>query len=152
MPSAQVLGVLAVLILCGSALAQTGQPTATSAPAQTSTPPGQAGWTTAAATAEIRFVDVQPADVMATKLIGSKVYNNQNENIGEIQDLVIESGRTIRAVIIGVGGFLGMGERYAAVDPSSILLSRQENSWRAVVNISREELKNAPAFKYNRTP
>ena len=89
---------------------------------------------------------------MATKLIGSKVYNNQNENIGEIQDLAVEGGSAIRAVIIGVGGFLGIGERYAAVDPSSILLSRQENSWRAVLNISRNELKNAPAFKYDRTP
>ena len=60
MPSAQVLGILAGLILCGSAFAQTGQPPSSSAPAQTSPTPGQAGWTTAAATAEVKFVDVQP--------------------------------------------------------------------------------------------
>ena len=152
MPFAQVLGTLAILILCSLAFAQSGQPPLSSAPAQTSPKPGQAGWTTAAATAEVKFVDVQPAHVMATKLIGSKVYNNQNEDIGQIQDLAVEGGSTIRAVIIGVGGFLGMGERYAAVDPSSILLSRQEGSWRAVLNISRDDLKTAPAFKYDRTP
>jgi sporulation protein YlmC with PRC-barrel domain len=150
MRPALVFGALTFLAASSWAAAQTSQPAPGAAPGG-SPAPSQTGWATSAATMPVRFVEVQPADVLASNLIGSKVYNNQNENIGEIQDLAVEGGRTVRAVIIGIGGFLGVGERYAAVDPSSILLSRQESSWRAVMNISRDELKNAPAFKYDRS-
>ena len=129
--------------------AQTGQ--TQSGQAQT----GQAGktgmQTATTATMVVKFVAATPADVLSSNLVGTDVYNNQNENIGEIEDLVIENGKTVRALVIGTGGFLGIGERYAAVDPSTVVLVRQDNnSWRAVMNTSREDLKNAPEFKYDR--
>jgi len=58
----------------------------------------------------VRFTTVKPADFMSSNLIGAHVYNNQNEKLGEIQDLVIEDGKTITGVVVSVGGFLGLGK------------------------------------------
>ena len=62
------------------------------------------------ATVAVKFVTVQPADLMASKLIGTNVYNNQNESLGEIEDVVVQNGKSITGVVVSVGGFLGMGE------------------------------------------
>jgi len=51
----------------------------------------------------------------ASKLVGVDVYNEANEKIGDISDVILESSGKAAKVIIGVGGFLGMGEHYVAV-------------------------------------
>lgn len=51
----------------------------------------------------------------ASKLVGVNVYNNGNEKIGDINDLILDSSGRIASVVIGVGGFLGMGEHNVAV-------------------------------------
>ncbi len=50
-----------------------------------------------------------------SKLIGLNVYNDQNEKIGSIKDLMVDKSGNIASAVIGVGGFLGMGERDVAV-------------------------------------
>lgn len=99
-------------------------------------------------TLALRFVTIQPADVLSSKLMGTDVYNKQNESIGEIEDLVIDNGKQLRAIVIGVGGFLGIGERYVAVDPATVVLVRDGDSWRARVDTSKDDLKKAPTFEY----
>ncbi len=51
----------------------------------------------------------------ASKLVGVNVYNDSNESLGSINDLIVDNSGNIKNVIIGVGGFLGVGERYIAV-------------------------------------
>lgn len=51
----------------------------------------------------------------ASKLVGVNVYNQNNEKIGDVDDVVLGKGGKIDAVVLAVGGFLGMGERYVAV-------------------------------------
>jgi sporulation protein YlmC with PRC-barrel domain len=51
----------------------------------------------------------------SSKLIGVNVYNDNNEKIGEIEDLIVDKSGKVDNVILGVGGFLGMGEHYVAV-------------------------------------
>jgi PRC-barrel domain protein len=85
----------------------------------------------------------------ATALMLTEVYNLQDERLGRIEDLVIGGGREIAAIVVGVGGFLGIGERYAALPPSAVVLTRQPNgSMRAVVDATRDQLRNSPEFKY----
>ena len=97
----------------------------------------------------VTYYAVQPADMTATSLMRTDVYNLQDERLGRIEDLVIGGGREIAAVVVGVGGFLGIGERYAALPPSAVVLTRQPNgSIRAVVDASRDQLRNSPEFKY----
>src|SRR5947209_20544660 len=54
-------------------------------------------------------------DWLASKVVGVNVYNNNNENVGSINDLLMDKSGNIKAVVIGVGGFLGMGEHLVAV-------------------------------------
>ena len=97
-----------------------------------------------------RFVTVKPADILSSKLIGTNLYNKQNETLGQIEDLMIENGRTVTGVIVSVGGFLGLGERYVAVDPATIVLNRDGNTLKAIVDTSKESLNNAPKFDYSK--
>ena len=54
-------------------------------------------------------------DWRASKLIGLKVYNDANEKLGDINELILDKSGKVAAVVIGVGGFLGMGEHDIAV-------------------------------------
>ena len=97
----------------------------------------------------VTYYAVQPADMTASNLMGTEVRNLQNERLGEIEDLVIGGGREIAAVVVGVGGFLGIGERYAALPPSAVVLTRQpDGTMRAVVDATRDKLRNSPEFKF----
>jgi sporulation protein YlmC with PRC-barrel domain len=51
----------------------------------------------------------------SSKLIGVNVYNDNNEKIGDIQELIVDKSGKVDEVVLGVGGFLGMGEHYVAV-------------------------------------
>lgn len=63
----------------------------------------------------------QPDQFRSTNLRGTRVYGANNENVGEINDVLISRSGQVAAVIIGVGGFLGIGEKDVAV-PMSMLL------------------------------
>ncbi|MCV0387852.1 MAG: PRC-barrel domain-containing protein [Nitrobacter sp.] len=102
------------------------------------------------ATVALKFVTVKAADFMTSKIIGTNVYNNQNETVGEIVDLVIENGKTITGVVVSVGGFLGMGESYVVLDPATVVLNQKDDTWKAFVDTSKDSLKNAPKFKYSK--
>lgn len=146
------------MFVASSAIAQTttpAAPAATTTPMTATTPaPGTAMDNTGgmmmgtSSTVAIKFVTLAEADVLASRLEDLDVYNNQNEDIGEIEDLVIKDGKTISGVVVSVGGFLGIGDRYVLLDPSSIVLSNQNGDLRAMVNTSKDELTNAPAFTY----
>ena len=119
--------------------------------AQTSAPSNQAGVQAIdAKTVKMTFYEVSPADMLASNFIGSEVRNNQNnEEIGEIEDLIIDQGKTIRGVVLSVGGFLGLGERRVAVEPGSLVIRRESNgSMQVVSNTTKDELNKAPEFKY----
>ena len=155
------LGVfLAGSVLAGPALAQdkAAQPPADAQNNQMKTPPAGTAMPTSAsgmtmadtATAKIKFVTAKPAEVTSSKLVGKNLYNNKNETIGEVEDLVIDNGKTVTGVVVSVGGFLGMGERYVLVDPSSIFLHKADGKLKAMVDTDKDALKNAPEFKYNK--
>ena len=98
----------------------------------------------------------------ASKLIGVDVYNNQNEKLGEISELIMSPGGQIAGAIIGVGGFLGMGERDVMVPLNQLRFTNEGTSttgtardgdrrWypeRAVLNTNKDQLKGMPEFKY----
>ncbi|MEP9373603.1 PRC-barrel domain-containing protein [Mesorhizobium sp. KR1-2] len=104
---------------------------------------------TAVGTGSHVFVTAQPTDVLSYNLIGVKITNGENKDIGEIKDLVL-SKDTLAGYIVSVGGFLGMGEHYVVVSPSALKIFYLENDkkWTATMNATKEELKSAPEFKY----
>ena len=102
------------------------------------------------ATIKLKYATVKPADVMSSKLVGTTVYNNKKETVGEVEDLVIENGKTVTGIIVGVGGFLGLGESYVVVDPSSVAIHNQDGKWSVYVDTDKDTLKNAPKFEYSK--
>ncbi len=84
--------------------------------------------------------------MLVTRIIGSSVFAG-DENVGDVNDLIFDDKGTIQAAIIGVGGFLGMGEKDVAVPLSQINAMRDEtNAIKLTITASREELEKAPAF------
>src|SRR5437764_1174858 len=93
-------GVAATALLATVACAQNPSPTDANKP-----PPAAASTTNSSHQGEWR----------ASKVVGLSVYNNNNESIGSINDLLTDKSGNIKAVVIGVGGFLGIGEHLVAV-------------------------------------
>lgn len=96
------------------------------------------------------FVSVPKADELSSKVIGLDIYNNDNKDIGQIKDIALGPNGRSQAYIVSVGGFLGMGERYVAINPQSVKISYndQEKKWHASMNANADQLKSAPEFKY----
>jgi hypothetical protein len=85
---------------------------ATVAFAQMPTATGEKSPTAAATTTT---TTTAAGDWRASKMAGLKVYNDANENIGSINDLLLDKSGNVKIAVIGVGGFLGMGEHLVAV-------------------------------------
>jgi opacity protein-like surface antigen len=101
------------------------------------------------APAEAKYSSVAKDEMFSSKLKGLNVYNQKDESIGEITDLAIKNHQ-IDALILSVGGFLGIGEHYVAVSPSSVNVryDQKNDKWLASMNTTKEALKEAPEFKY----
>ena len=105
--------------------------------------------TVGTAPAEAKFSTVSKDEMFSSKLKGLNVYNQKDESIGEITDIAIKNNQ-IDALILSVGGFLGMGEHYVAVSPSSVSVKHdaKNDKWLATMNTTKEAMKAAPEFKY----
>ena len=135
---------LAACLLLASAapsLAQTTtQPPATTPPPAAS-PSGQPMW-----------YSHQADEMRASKLIGTKVVNTANETIGDINEIVLAKDGKVAAVILGVGGFLGVGEREVAVNFESLRMSRDSNNNLVLTaNTTKDALKAAPEWRWDTT-
>jgi sporulation protein YlmC with PRC-barrel domain len=79
--------------------------------------------------------NMQTAEELRTsQLVGSKVYNNANENIGSIEDIILKPDGSMDEVVLSVGGFLGMGDKYVAVPFSDLKITRDGSSLKIVTN------------------
>jgi len=98
-----IAGVAASALLASAAFAQTPSATTDTAPSATTTTPA------------ITDTSSMKGNWRTSKLVGLNVYNDNNESIGSINDLLTDKSGAIKAVVIGVGGFLGIGEHLVAV-------------------------------------
>lgn len=95
------------------------------------------------------FIAAQASDQLrASQLMGAGVKNGAGETIGDVNDVLFDSSNKITAIIVGVGGFLGLGEKNVAISASEIQLAQDENNNRIVtIAATREQLQAAPEFK-----
>lgn len=85
--------------------------------------------------------------VLANELLGATVFVAGDETAGDINDMIINLDGTIEGVVIGVGGFLGLGEKRVAVEASQLSIEMDENNQpRLFLDATREELEAAPEF------
>jgi len=124
------------LLSTGAALAQAPQAPASSA---------------VQATKPVTYYSQRTEDHRVSRIVGASVRNNQNDSVGEIEDLIMDRQGNVKAAIISVGGFLGIGERWVAVNYDSLNMMQDGNAWRVVLNATRDQMKTAPEFKYDNT-
>jgi hypothetical protein len=135
-------------------LAQDATPTPNVAPTEDAVTPALkkpmegTGLDTARTGQEPKFLGQQDdAQLLAMDLIGESLLNAADESLGTIADLVVAGDGTVLAAVIGVGGFLGFGEKNVAVNFEAIARTPSDDgSIRLVLDVSAEELEAAPPF------
>jgi sporulation protein YlmC with PRC-barrel domain len=105
--------------------------------------------TTGSAPVDVKYTTVPKDEMLSSKLKGLNVHNQKNESVGEIADVAIKDHQ-VDALILSVGGFLGIGEHYVAVSPSSVNVryDSANDNWLASMNTTKESMMAAPEFKY----
>lgn len=116
----------------------------------------------------------QGNQVLASELMDANVYGADGNSIGDISDILLDRSGQIHAVVFGVGGFLGIGEKNVAVSYNALQItpvsqsggsttsspgttgrSSSASSWssqyRITLSATREQLKSAPEFRAQRT-
>jgi sporulation protein YlmC with PRC-barrel domain len=90
-----------------------------------------------------------PEQISANTYIGQSVYNSADESIGKISDLIMEKDGGITAAIVGVGGFLGIGEKWVAVPFEKVAITQVPDSddVKLTTTETAESLQAAPEFK-----
>ena len=102
-----------------------------------------------ATAATSQFVTSQPAGEMLGRLfLGAVVKNATGETVGDVNDVMFDRTGRISTVVLGVGGFLGMGEKNVGVPFSGVSFNTDKDGARVIlVTLSKEALKAAPDFK-----
>lgn len=144
------------LLISGAAYAQTAAPTP--APAE---PPAAAeempvsskdmfGNPTSGETDKVGFLEPKEGQLLVTSFIGQNVYESDAadaQTVGKLNDLIASPEGDIEAVVIGVGGFLGIGEKDVAVSPDQLqLATRSDGKKWLVIKATKQQLTDAPAF------
>jgi sporulation protein YlmC with PRC-barrel domain len=83
--------------------------------------------------------------VSANDFIGKTVYSRADENIGKVHDVIL-SENGVQAVVLSVGGFLGLGSRDVAVSLASIDIAKDGSSTKLVVDATKDQLESAPVY------
>ncbi len=78
------------------------------------------------------------------------VYDQNNQKLGEIMDLLVNQSGQIEAAMVGVGGLLGAGEKDVAVSFNAIKPVKKNDKTYLTLNTTKDALNNAPGFKYDR--
>lgn len=85
---------------------------------------------------------------MAT-YVGQPIFNAEGEKIGDVKDVLFERTGQITTVVVGVGGFLGLGEKRVALPFSVVTYVEEQDQRRIVIPLSKQALQDAPAYKVN---
>ena len=104
---------------------------------------------TAAAAGDTYLTEQAQDQISANTYIGQAVYNSADESIGNIADLIVKKEGGVDAAVIGVGGFLGIGEKWVAVPFENITVNQVPESGEVKLTTTEtaESLEAAPEFK-----
>lgn len=101
------------------------------------------------ARAEAKTVDVPADGVTVSAYYNEDVYDTKENKIGDVNDLILDPRGKIQAVIVGVGGFLGVGEKDVAVPFEALKVAEKDGDSYLVMNATKQTLEKAPGYVYN---
>jgi sporulation protein YlmC with PRC-barrel domain len=124
---------IAAAAMTSFAQAQQSQTTGVAPPEQTST-----------------LRSLPPDASTITNWYRQNIYDPSEEKIGEISDVLVDKDGRIGALIVSVGGFLGMGEKHVAVPFQAVHATQKDGKWWLTMNANKEALKSAAGYKYDK--
>jgi sporulation protein YlmC with PRC-barrel domain len=77
------------------------------------------------------------------------VYDRSDNKLGSIDDVLIDNTGKVTALMIGVGGFLGIGQKDVAVPFNRVQMGKKNDKWYLSLDATKEQLKAAPGYKYD---
>jgi len=110
---------------------------------------GSTAFTASAVRADV-MTSVPTTSMTVTDWYKQDVYDQTNAKIGQIMDVLVGQNGQVEALIIGVGGFLGAGEKDVAVSFNTVKATKKDNKIYLTMNTTKDALKAAPSFKYDR--
>jgi len=97
-------------------------------------------------------MSVAPSDsVTITDYYKQDVYDPQQSKIGSVDDVLVDKSGKLTGLVIGVGGFLGAGEKDVIVPFNSVKSTKKNDKFYLTLDETKDSLKGAPGFKYNKT-
>jgi sporulation protein YlmC with PRC-barrel domain len=100
----------------------------------------------------VQVMSSPPSDAFTvTDYYKQNVYDPNDNKIGDIKDVLIDKSGQIKALIIGVGGFVGVNEKDVAVPFDAVKSTTKDNKTYLVMNANKDELKNAAGLTYDRS-
>jgi hypothetical protein len=157
-------------LMLSAALAQTSTtPTMPSTPPAAQQAPDASPSPMGSATATPHFVaSQQPDQLLMSKFKGTNVLGPDNEKVGDVNDVLFDKSGKVLAVIVGVGGFLGIGQKDVGIEMSSFQVvpataGSSTTSGSSAANndptdislkiaMTKDQLKNAPSFEHYKAP
>lgn len=155
--------IVATAFTCGAtaAFAQAPPPsptTTTPAPGHPATSPmtsptkaPMSGPSTASAPAKESTGDFNASGQMAgSALIGAKIHNDAKETVGSVNDIYLDDSGNVKAVVVSVGGFLGVGAKNVAVKWDDLKFGKDGKSLMITTSLTKDALKGMPDYKDER--
>ena len=105
-----------------------------------------AGQTTLGVTV-VELADIVKGWSAQKQLLGQSVYNDKDEKIGKIEDIIISPERSISYAIVGSGGFLGIGSHDVAIPASQFHMTKDRL---VLPGATKEKVRAMPPFEYSR--
>ncbi|GIQ75432.1 PRC-barrel domain-containing protein [Bradyrhizobium sp. ma5] len=85
-----------------------------------------------------------------TNYYKQSVYDPKESKIGDVDDVLVDKSGKVNGLVIGVGGFLGAGEKDVIVPFTAVKTTKKDNKWWLTLNETKDGLKSAPGFKYDK--
>jgi len=85
-----------------------------------------------------------------TNYYKQSVYDTKQNKIGSVDDVLLDKSGKVSALIVGVGGFLGMGEKDVAVPFEAVKAEKKDGKWYLTLDETKDSLKAATGYKYDR--
>jgi hypothetical protein len=138
-----IAAAVAMLVLAPAALSQTTPPAGQKDPG-----------VSAGSTRQPQYYTQQGDEIRASKLVGAPVRNNADERIGDINEVLLKKDGKAAGVVIGVGGFLGIGEREVGMNFESLRIEPDTGATATAdsvvvrIDLTKDTLKSAPAWTW----
>jgi sporulation protein YlmC with PRC-barrel domain len=91
-----------------------------------------------------------PESWTVTNYYKQDVYDPNNSKIGAIEDVLLDKSGKVTGLVVGVGGFLGAGEKDVIVPFTAVKGTKKNDKWWLTLDETKDNLKNAPGFTYDK--